>query len=175
MKSRWSSTTKRVVVGSLAALFLLFIWRAGDIVEPFLWAMILSYILLPLVGALQRRTALPRTAAALGVLRAPPRVASPLGRPCGRPAPARVHFRCRRLPHSPPHRQHQGPADELADPHRECAGHDRRHPDLARARRPRGNGDRAEPPRPRPADRRDAAAQRATRRCRCRALPASVP
>jgi predicted PurR-regulated permease PerM len=67
MKSRWSSTTKRVVVGSLAALFLLFIWRAGDIVEPFLWAMILSYILLPLVGALQRRSALPRTAAAFVV------------------------------------------------------------------------------------------------------------
>ena len=65
MKSRWSSTTKRVVVGSLAAVFLLFIWRAGDIVEPFLWAMILSYILLPLVGALQRRSGLPRTAAAL--------------------------------------------------------------------------------------------------------------
>lgn len=65
MKSRWSSTTKRVVVGSLAALFLVFIWRAGDIVEPFLWAMILSYILLPLVGALERRSALPRTGAAL--------------------------------------------------------------------------------------------------------------
>ena len=67
MKSRWSSTTKRVVIGSLAAVFLLFIWRAGDIVEPFLWAMILSYILLPLVGALERRSGLPRTAAALGV------------------------------------------------------------------------------------------------------------
>ena len=67
MKSRWSSTTKRVVIGSLAAVFLLFIWRAGDIVEPFLWAMILSYILLPLVGALQHRTGLPRTGAALVV------------------------------------------------------------------------------------------------------------
>lgn len=67
MKSRWSSTTKRVVIGSLAALFLLFIWRAGDIVEPFLWAMILSYILLPLVGSLKRRTGAPRTAAAFVV------------------------------------------------------------------------------------------------------------
>ncbi len=67
MKSRWSSTTKRVVIGSLAAVFLLFIWRAGDIVEPFLWAMILSYILLPFVGAMERRTGLPRTAAALAV------------------------------------------------------------------------------------------------------------
>ena len=67
MKSRWSSTTKRVVVASLAALFLLFIWRAGDIVQPFLWGMILSYILLPLVGALERRFNLPRTIAALTV------------------------------------------------------------------------------------------------------------
>lgn len=67
MKSRWSSTTKRVVVASLAALFLLFIWRAGDIVQPFLWGMILSYILLPLVGALERRFRLPRTIAALTV------------------------------------------------------------------------------------------------------------
>ncbi len=67
MKSRWSPTTKRVVVASLVALFLLFIWRAGDIVQPFLWAMILSYILLPLVGALERRFSLPRTIAALTV------------------------------------------------------------------------------------------------------------
>ena len=67
MKSRWSPTTKRVVVASLAALFLLFIWRAGEIVQPFLWAMILSYILLPLVGALERRFSLPRTIAALTV------------------------------------------------------------------------------------------------------------
>jgi predicted PurR-regulated permease PerM len=67
MKSRWSTTTKRVVVGSLAAAFLLFIWRAGDIVEPFLWAMILSYILLPLVGALESRFRMPRTLAALTV------------------------------------------------------------------------------------------------------------
>ena len=67
MKSRWSPTTKRVVIASLAALFLLFIWRAGDIVQPFLWAMILSYILLPLVGSLETRFNLPRTIAALAV------------------------------------------------------------------------------------------------------------
>lgn len=67
MKSRWSPTTKRAVLGSLAALFVLFIWRAGDIVEPFLWAMILSYILLPLVDATERRFGVPRTLAALGV------------------------------------------------------------------------------------------------------------
>lgn len=67
MRSRWSSTTKRVVVFAFAALAVIVIWRAGDIVEPFVWAAILSYILLPVVGALQRRFALPRTAAALVV------------------------------------------------------------------------------------------------------------
>jgi predicted PurR-regulated permease PerM len=51
----------------LAAVFLLFIWRAGDIVAPFLWAAILSYILLPLVGAIERRFNVPRTIAALVV------------------------------------------------------------------------------------------------------------
>ena len=65
MRSRWSPTTKRVVVVGFAALAVLIVWRAGDIVEPFVWAAILSYILLPVVGALQRRFTLPRTAAAL--------------------------------------------------------------------------------------------------------------
>ena len=65
MRSRWSATTKRVVVASLALAAVLLIWRAGDIVEPFVWAAVLSYILLPLVGAIERRLALPRTAAAL--------------------------------------------------------------------------------------------------------------
>ena len=67
MRSRWSLTTKRAVVLGLTALGLLVIWRAGDIVEPFVWAAVLSYILLPLVGAIERRFALPRTAAALVV------------------------------------------------------------------------------------------------------------
>ena len=65
MRSRWSPTTKRLVVLGFAALGLVILWRAGDIVEPFVWAVILSYILLPLVGALQRRFTLPRTGAAL--------------------------------------------------------------------------------------------------------------
>jgi predicted PurR-regulated permease PerM len=46
---------------------LLFIWRAGDIVQPFLWAAILSYILLPVVGAIERRFNAPRTLAAVVV------------------------------------------------------------------------------------------------------------
>lgn len=65
MKSQWSPTTKRVVVGALVAALLLFLWRAGDIVAPFLWAAILAYVLLPVVGAIERRTNAPRTLAAV--------------------------------------------------------------------------------------------------------------
>jgi predicted PurR-regulated permease PerM len=67
MRARWSPTTKRAVVALFSALLLLFLWRAGDIVQPFLWAMILVYILLPLVGSLERRFGLSRTLAALTV------------------------------------------------------------------------------------------------------------
>ena len=49
----------------LAALGALLLWRAGDIVQPFIWGLILAYILLPVVGALERRFALPRTLAAV--------------------------------------------------------------------------------------------------------------
>jgi len=65
MGARWSTATKRGVVAAFAVLGLLLLWRAGDIVQPFLWGLILAYILLPLVGALERRFALPRTLAAL--------------------------------------------------------------------------------------------------------------
>ncbi len=67
MRARWSPTTKRLVVAAFMAAFLVFVWRAGEIVQPFIWATILAYILLPLVGALERRLALPRTLAALVV------------------------------------------------------------------------------------------------------------
>ena len=46
---------------------MLLLWQAGDIVAPFVWAAILSYILLPVVGALEGRFGLPRAAAALVV------------------------------------------------------------------------------------------------------------
>ena len=65
MRARWSTTTKRLVVLGFAAVFVLLIARAGDIVQPFIWAGIVAYVLLPLVGSLERRFALPRTAAAL--------------------------------------------------------------------------------------------------------------
>jgi predicted PurR-regulated permease PerM len=65
MRSRWSPTTKLIVIAALSVAALFILWRAGDIVQPFLWATILSYILLPVVGAIERRFTLPRTAAAL--------------------------------------------------------------------------------------------------------------
>jgi predicted PurR-regulated permease PerM len=67
MRSRWSPTTKLIVIAALSVAGLFILWRAGDIVQPFLWATILSYILLPVVGALERRFAFPRTLAALVV------------------------------------------------------------------------------------------------------------
>jgi predicted PurR-regulated permease PerM len=67
MRSRWSPTTKLIVIAALSVAGLFILWRAGDIVQPFLWATILSYILLPVVGALERRFAFPRTVAALVV------------------------------------------------------------------------------------------------------------
>ncbi len=67
MGSRWSSTTKRLVVLGFGAALVAFLFRAGEIVQPFIWATIVSYILLPLVAALERRFAFPRTLAALTV------------------------------------------------------------------------------------------------------------
>ena len=65
MGSRWSAATKRLAVAVILGAGLLFLWRAGDIVAPFVWAAVLSYILLPVVGAMEQRASLPRTAAAL--------------------------------------------------------------------------------------------------------------
>lgn len=70
MRARWSPVTKRIVVAAFVAAFLAFVWRAGDIVQPFVWASILAYILLPVVGALESRLAVPRTVAALVVFAA---------------------------------------------------------------------------------------------------------
>jgi predicted PurR-regulated permease PerM len=64
MGARWSSTTKRVVVALFAIAGLYIVYRAGDIVRPFVWAGVLAFVLLPVVGVLERRLSLPRTAAA---------------------------------------------------------------------------------------------------------------
>jgi predicted PurR-regulated permease PerM len=64
MGARWTSTTKRVVVALFAIAALYMVYRAGDIVRPFIWAGVLAFVLLPVVGLLERRLSLPRTAAA---------------------------------------------------------------------------------------------------------------
>jgi predicted PurR-regulated permease PerM len=74
MGARWSSTTKRVVVALFAIAAIYIVYRAGDIVRPFVWAGVLAFVLLPVVGLLERRLSLPRTLAAaivfLGLLAA---------------------------------------------------------------------------------------------------------
>ena len=74
MGARWSSTTKRVVVALFAVAALYIVYSASDIVRPFVWAGVLAFVLLPVVGLLERRLNLPRTAAAaivfLGLLAA---------------------------------------------------------------------------------------------------------
>jgi predicted PurR-regulated permease PerM len=74
MGARWSSTTKRVVVALFVIAALYIVYRAGDIVRPFVWAGVLAFVLLPVVGLLERRLSFPRTAAAavvfLGLLAA---------------------------------------------------------------------------------------------------------
>jgi predicted PurR-regulated permease PerM len=65
MGARWSTTTKRVVIGLLALAAIFVVYRAGDIVRPFLWAAIVAYVLLPVVAVFERRLPVPRTVAAL--------------------------------------------------------------------------------------------------------------
>ena len=67
MTSRWTPATKRVVVAVIAVAALYIIYRAGDIVRPFVWAAVLAYVLLPLVALLERRLSMPRAAAAAAV------------------------------------------------------------------------------------------------------------
>src|SRR5438067_1841198 len=52
---RWSPTLKRLVVVVLAVAAVFVVYRAGDIVRPFIWAAILGYILLPVVHAFEHR------------------------------------------------------------------------------------------------------------------------
>ena len=46
---------KRVIVGVLLVAAVFVVYRAGDIVRPFVWAAILGYILLPVVRAFENR------------------------------------------------------------------------------------------------------------------------
>ncbi|HUQ16633.1 MAG TPA: AI-2E family transporter [Candidatus Saccharimonadales bacterium] len=62
--AQWSPVTKRIVVLLLLGVAVFVIYRAGDIVRPFIWAAILSYVLLPLVRLLEVRVTRHRGAAA---------------------------------------------------------------------------------------------------------------
>jgi len=62
--ARWSGTTKRLAVALLLIGAIYVVYRAGDIVRPFVWAAVLSYVLLPVVGFLERRLPMRRTLAA---------------------------------------------------------------------------------------------------------------
>jgi len=53
--AQWSPVTKRIVVLLLLAIAVYVIYRAGDIVRPFVWAAVLSYLLLPVVRLLELR------------------------------------------------------------------------------------------------------------------------
>ncbi len=65
--TRWSPTTKRWVIIGAAAIALLLLMRAQDILGPFIWGGIFAYVFAPLVGLIQRRARVPRPVA-VGVL-----------------------------------------------------------------------------------------------------------
>lgn len=64
VEQRWSVTAKRVVVSSIAVLAVLFVVGAADVLRPFVWAAILSYVLLPVVAFVERRLRVRRGIAA---------------------------------------------------------------------------------------------------------------
>jgi len=53
--TRWSATMKWVTVAVLVVAAIFVLYRAGDILRPFLWGAILGYILLPVVRAFEKR------------------------------------------------------------------------------------------------------------------------
>ena len=60
----WSSTTKLMVVTGGAVLVALMLYRFRQLLPPLVIAIMLAYVLNPLVGLIVQRTRLPRTAAA---------------------------------------------------------------------------------------------------------------
>ncbi len=63
--SQWSRTTKLVIIVSLIVLLLLALYLFRDILLPVIMAVVLAFILKPLVDFLHKRVGLPRTLAAL--------------------------------------------------------------------------------------------------------------
>jgi predicted PurR-regulated permease PerM len=60
MSRPWSDTTKRIVAVTLTLLFALMIYRFRGLIPPVIIALIIAYILTPVVDTLQRRTRIPR-------------------------------------------------------------------------------------------------------------------
>ena len=65
IRGMWTTPTKRVVVGVLIAGVILLVWHMGEIVMPFLWALVLGYVLLPAVAFFEQRARMRRGYAAL--------------------------------------------------------------------------------------------------------------
>ena len=63
----WSTPTKRAVVLVVLAAAVLLVWHMGEIVMPFLWALVLGYVLLPAVAFLEQRARVRRGLAAFTV------------------------------------------------------------------------------------------------------------
>ncbi len=57
---RFSTRAKIITVWVVLLLAILFLWRVMDVVIPFFWAMLVAYILHPLIQWLNRTTRLPR-------------------------------------------------------------------------------------------------------------------
>lgn len=55
VERRWSPQTKRVVIFAAAVVAAFLLWKAGEIVAPFLWALVVGYVMLPGVSLFERR------------------------------------------------------------------------------------------------------------------------
>ncbi|MBM3136069.1 MAG: AI-2E family transporter, partial [Chloroflexi bacterium] len=61
---KFSSATKAVILSLIALVALLFLARVRGVLWPFLWAIIVAYVLYPSVDWVASRTRLPRRSAA---------------------------------------------------------------------------------------------------------------
>ena len=84
MSRQWSDSTKRSVTIALAIVFVVVLYRFNDILPPLIIAVIIAYILTPVVDYLNRRTPVPRSLcvlvvdlAALALVAVIPAVAAP--------------------------------------------------------------------------------------------------
>jgi predicted PurR-regulated permease PerM len=85
MSRQWSDSTKRLVATGLAIVFVLALYRFRAILPPLVVAILIAYVLTPVVDFLQRRSSLPRTACvlivdlfALATVAAVPAISAPI-------------------------------------------------------------------------------------------------